>query len=60
MKRRHRGKTILLCPSCGSPKISLVAGSIVGQVYRCARCGYVGSLVFETELPEGQSPPADG
>jgi transposase-like protein len=52
MRRRPRRKTLLLCPKCGSPKISLIAGSIVGQVYRCAACNYVGSLVFETDLPE--------
>ncbi len=60
MRRRARGRTVLLCPKCGSPRIALIAGSIVGQVYRCAACDYVGSLVFETELPtsgSGDAPP---
>lgn len=52
MVRRKRGRTILLCPNCGSPKIALIAGSILGQVYRCAQCDYVGSLVLETDVPE--------
>jgi len=53
MRRRpKRGKTILLCPQCGSPRIALVAGSIVGQVYHCQKCDYVGSLVFETDVAE--------
>jgi predicted RNA-binding Zn-ribbon protein involved in translation (DUF1610 family) len=51
--RRHpKGRTVLLCPKCGSARISLIAGSLLGQVYRCARCDYVGSLVLETDLPE--------
>jgi predicted RNA-binding Zn-ribbon protein involved in translation (DUF1610 family) len=59
MRRRpKRGRTVLLCPQCGSPRISLVAGSIVGQVYHCQKCDYVGSLVFETDLPEESSDPA--
>ncbi len=53
MRRRPvRGKTVLLCPQCGSANIVLVAGSITGQVYHCRKCDYVGSLVFETELRE--------
>ncbi len=59
MPRRPRGKSVLLCPQCGSPKVSLIAGSIVGQVYRCAKCDYVGSLILETDLvpdPEGGRP----
>ena len=57
MPRRPRGKSVLLCPKCGSARISLIAGSIVGQVYRCDRCQYVGSLVLETELPEAGERP---
>ncbi len=59
MVRRRRGKTLLLCPNCGSPKITLIAGSVVGQVYRCASCNYVGSLVFETDVPAEKIGPAD-
>jgi len=51
MARRPRGRTILVCPKCGSPKIVLIAGSIVGQVYHCEACDYVGSLVLERDLP---------
>ena len=53
MPRRPRGRTVLLCPQCGSARISLIAGSIVGQVYRCLACDYVGSLVLEQDLPAG-------
>jgi len=51
MPRRPRGRSVLVCPKCGSPRIALIAGSIVGQVYHCASCDYVGSLVLEQDLP---------
>lgn len=51
MRRRPRkGRTVRLCPKCGSSRIVMIAGSIVGQVYHCEKCDYVGSLVFETEV----------
>ncbi len=57
MRRRPRkGRSVRLCPQCGSAQISLVAGSIVGQVYHCQKCDYVGSLVFETEVSEDPKP----
>jgi len=56
MRRRPRGKTVLVFPKCGSPKIALIAGSIVGQVYHCAACDYVGSLVLEQDLPVDAPP----
>jgi transposase-like protein len=52
MRRPKRGKSVLLCPKCGSADIVLVAGSIVGQVYHCKKCDYVGSLVFEADLSD--------
>lgn len=60
MRRRPtRGRRILLCPKCGSPDILAVAGMIVGQVYHCPKCDYVGSLVFETEVAEDGTPLPD-
>jgi predicted RNA-binding Zn-ribbon protein involved in translation (DUF1610 family) len=57
MRRRpKRGKTLLLCPKCGSTRISLIAGSILGQVYHCQKCDYQGSLVFETEVRDDGTP----
>jgi len=62
-RRAKRGKTVLLCPKCGSVRVTLVAGSIMGQVYHCQKCDYVGSLVFETEVSDDGTPvtppPAD-
>jgi hypothetical protein len=57
MPRRPRARSILVCPKCGSPKIALIAGSIVGQVYHCPACDYVGSLVLEQDLPDDVGPP---
>ncbi len=51
MPRRPRRKSVLVCPKCGSPRITLIAGQIVGQVYHCLACDYVGSLVLEKDLP---------
>jgi uncharacterized protein (DUF983 family) len=51
MRRRPRGRTILLCPSCRSPKIYLFAGALLGQIYRCESCGYEGPLVLEQDVP---------
>lgn len=60
MRRRPRkGRTVQLCPQCGSSKIVLVAGSIFGQVYLCEKCGYRGSLVFETDVDPEALPPSD-
>ncbi len=56
--RPRRGKTVLLCPKCGSMRVSLIAGSILGQVYHCQKCDYQGSLVFETEVVEDGPPVA--
>jgi transposase-like protein len=60
MPRRPRGRTVLVCPQCGSPKIALIAGSIVGQVYHCSACDYVGSLVLERDLPPETTEGAGG
>jgi transposase-like protein len=57
--RPKRGKRVLLCPKCNSPEIVLVAGMIMGQVYHCPKCDYVGSLVFEQELADDGTPRAD-
>jgi len=51
MQRRKRGRRILRCPHCGSDRILLAGGQIMGQVYHCQKCDYVGSLVLETEEP---------
>jgi len=57
MRRRpKRGRTVLLCPKCGSIRISLIAGSIVGQVYHCQKCDYVGSLILETDVADDGTP----
>jgi transposase-like protein len=51
MKRRKRGKPILHCPQCNSTRLVYVGGLILGQVYHCLQCDYVGSFVIETDGP---------
>jgi rubredoxin len=43
------GKRIQVCPMCGSPRLYYEAGMVTGQKYHCKRCGYIGSLVIETD-----------
>ncbi|HTT15441.1 MAG TPA: hypothetical protein VMG81_06685 [Thermoplasmata archaeon] len=57
--RPKRGKRILLCPQCRSSQITPVAGMIMGQVYHCQKCDYVGSLVFEAEVADDGTPRED-
>jgi transposase-like protein len=56
--RRPRGRPVLHCPHCQSTDLEIVGGMIMGQVYHCRRCDYVGSLVYETEGPPPE--PAGG
>lgn len=54
--RPNRGRRVLRCPQCGSPDILPLAGMILGQVYHCRKCDYVGSLVFEADVEEDGTP----
>jgi transposase-like protein len=51
MQRRKRGKRILRCPHCGSDHLIYEGGLILGQIYHCLDCDYVGSLVIESDEP---------
>jgi hypothetical protein len=51
VRRRPRGKSRQVCPQCGSDRLIFNSGMITGQVYHCLKCDYLGSLVFETDLP---------
>jgi len=48
------GRRVLVCPVCGSTEIVVanVAG-LMPTLYRCLRCGYIGRIVLEVELPAG-------
>jgi len=43
------GRRIQVCPMCGSLHLYYEAGMVTGQKYHCKRCGYIGSLVIETD-----------
>lgn len=50
-RRRASRKRVLRCPQCESTRLVLAAAGIIGQVYHCLDCDYVGSLVLETDAP---------
>jgi|HubBroStandDraft_1064217.scaffolds.fasta_scaffold49868_2 hypothetical protein len=56
MRRRHRGKRILVCPQCNSSQIVQANASITGAVYRCLKCDYLGALVLEIEVDDSGKP----
>ncbi len=56
--RRNPGKRVLRCPQCGSDRLVFEGAMILGQVYHCLACDYVGSLVLETYEPASADPPA--
>lgn len=41
---------VLTCPDCGSADVIYEAGMVLGQKYRCLKCGYMGSLALEREV----------
>ena len=43
---------LLICPECYSARIVSYMGGVIGQMYRCLDCGYVGSLVLEMSFDE--------
>jgi len=49
MRRRPRGKTVRKCPHCGSARVVFEGGMILGQVYHCLDCDYIGSFIVETD-----------
>ncbi|MGA8664055.1 MAG: hypothetical protein WB809_03170 [Thermoplasmata archaeon] len=58
MRRRARtGRSIKVCPQCGSSRIVQEAGSITGAVYHCLACQYIGALVLEVDVAEDGTPP---
>lgn len=38
-----------ICPECGSTNIYYEAGMILGEIYKCNDCGYIGSLILEID-----------
>lgn len=52
LKSLKRRSGVLVCPKCGSPKISgssPLDGWILPYKYRCPKCGYSGFLVLEVD-----------
>lgn len=58
MRRRNRGKIVRRCPQCRSTRLIFEGGLILGQLYHCLDCDYVGPLVIEEEEPLPASSPS--
>lgn len=64
MRRRKRGRRVVRCPHCQSDRLVFEGGMILGQLYHCLSCGYVGPFVIETDEPidphaSGEGEPSD-
>jgi hypothetical protein len=40
---------MLICPQCGSTELYRETGGVMGDIYRCKKCTYIGSFVIEGE-----------
>jgi transposase-like protein len=40
---------VLLCPQCGKAALYLETGGVMGSIYRCKNCTYIGSFVIESD-----------
>ena len=56
-RRATPRRRVLHCPHCDSDRIILEGALILGQLYRCLNCDYVGPLVLETDVPPDRDPP---
>ncbi len=56
VRRKDRPRRILRCPACGSVRVELAAGQILGQLYHCRDCEYVGALILEVDVPDDKTP----
>ena len=39
---------VLLCPQCGNSGLYLETGGVMGNIYRCKNCTYMGNFVIES------------
>ncbi|MCL2549872.1 MAG: hypothetical protein FWE78_02920 [Methanimicrococcus sp.] len=40
---------MLICPQCGNTELYLETGGIMGDIYRCKKCTYIGNFVIVGE-----------
>lgn len=38
-----------MCPKCKGTDLYIETGGIIGAVYHCKKCDYIGSFIIETE-----------
>jgi hypothetical protein len=39
----------LICPQCGKSGLYLETGGVMGNIYRCKNCTYIGNFVIESD-----------
>lgn len=40
---------VLICPQCGKSGLYLETGGVMGDIYHCKNCTYIGNFVIEGE-----------
>lgn len=50
---------VATCPECGSADVVYETGMMLGQKYRCLRCGYIGAFILEKEIDDGLTETGD-
>lgn len=40
---------VLICPQCGKATLYLETGGVMGDIYRCKNCTYIGNFVIESD-----------
>jgi len=58
-RRRTRGKIVRRCPHCRSTRLVFEGGLILGQLFHCLDCDYVGPLILEEEEPVPAAPSSE-
>jgi tRNA(Ile2) C34 agmatinyltransferase TiaS len=43
---------VLICPQCGKAALYLETGGVMGDIYRCKNCTYIGNFVIESDDEE--------
>lgn len=47
MSDKHDGRYIKVCPICGRSDLFYEMGAVIGMIYHCNNCNYVGPLIVE-------------
>ncbi|MFG1460249.1 MAG: hypothetical protein AAE987_02580 [Thermoplasmataceae archaeon] len=45
---------VKICPKCASIHVNWIAGGLIGAVYKCDDCNYIGSFILEVKARDVQ------